>query len=373
MCGIFGHKFTRPDRRVIPLTAALSVLMECRGRDSWGYLNINEKGLHVRKDVGPISQGLTARSLRGTTQLIAHTRAATTGKVNAKNAHPLRYAHVIGVHNGIVVNHGDLNKRYNRSFEVDSHHIFAHIADECPLSEIDGYGAAVYVDDRELQRVHLTKWNGGTLAVAQIRAAGQPLGNVFASTRDALVAALGVAGMLQDSEIWQLDDERHYSLVGADMVEHKDDKPKFRFGFRTVKTTSHTAAYGHRVGGSGPGRTTGSCDGCQQDRTITLISRWAMAFCDDCKKEFFSMSEEDKRVYSALSAQTTNYISSTTTMSPATFLRDLKAEGEWITLNSQEADDNTCTDGKCSKLHDLEVDPVHAYQEQSVVALPSSV
>ena len=36
----------------------------------------------------------------------------------------------MGIHNGCITNHEALNIKYERKFEVDSMHIFAHIAEK---------------------------------------------------------------------------------------------------------------------------------------------------------------------------------------------------------------------------------------------------
>lgn len=88
---------------------------------------------------------------------VGHNRAATSGKVNAQNAHPFREKHIIVVHNGSVKNAKDLAET-----EVDSHTLaFALSQYDAPtaLGKIDGAYAVVWYDQQartlNLARNHL--------------------------------------------------------------------------------------------------------------------------------------------------------------------------------------------------------------------------
>ncbi|MCX7653486.1 MAG: glutamine--fructose-6-phosphate transaminase (isomerizing) [Fervidobacterium sp.] len=110
MCGIvgiIGHEF-----KVEDLIEGLKKL-EYRGYDSAGVAVIDEKGLYVSKSVGRIDALRnvveTQKIVRGG---IAHTRWATHGAPNDRNAHPHTdcSGKIAVVHNGIIENYQELKK-----------------------------------------------------------------------------------------------------------------------------------------------------------------------------------------------------------------------------------------------------------------------
>lgn len=106
MCGIVGYVAERP---VAPDLIASLARLEYRGYDSAG-LCLADPGFLVRKVVGRAAD-LDLSLLpgeRGGACGIAHTRWATHGKPEARNAHPHTHAGIAVVHNGIIENHAEL-------------------------------------------------------------------------------------------------------------------------------------------------------------------------------------------------------------------------------------------------------------------------
>ncbi len=131
MCGIVGAVARRNVSGI--LLAGLQRL-EYRGYDSAGVAVITDKGIDCRREVGKVqavAENLKAQPLFGTTG-IAHTRWATHGAPEVKNAHPHSSGKDIClVHNGIIENYEVLRKElieqgYEFRSETDSE-VVAHL------------------------------------------------------------------------------------------------------------------------------------------------------------------------------------------------------------------------------------------------------
>ena len=145
MCGIVGAV---ADRDVVPILIEGLRRLEYRGYDSAGVAVLNG-GTEVARlravgKVAKLTEALVASPTAG--QLgIAHTRWATHGVPNERNAHPhVSRDGVAIVHNGIIENHeelrGELEKLgYEFSSETDTeviaHRIHHHLASAPGLFE----------------------------------------------------------------------------------------------------------------------------------------------------------------------------------------------------------------------------------------------
>ncbi|MFA5184712.1 MAG: glutamine--fructose-6-phosphate transaminase (isomerizing) [Patescibacteria group bacterium] len=111
MCGIIGYLGLRPARPI--LLDGLKKL-EYRGYDSAGICLLENHDLIVFKKAGPVAK--LVQSLAATESSaslgIAHTRWATHGSPNEKNAHPHLDCRreIAVVHNGIIENYQSLKK-----------------------------------------------------------------------------------------------------------------------------------------------------------------------------------------------------------------------------------------------------------------------
>jgi len=103
MCGIIG--IIGKDAVAGPLLDALKRL-EYRGYDSAGIATLVDGGIERRRAEGKLENlesRIQSEPIAGTTG-IGHTRWATHGVPNEKNAHPHATKSVAVVHNGIIEN-----------------------------------------------------------------------------------------------------------------------------------------------------------------------------------------------------------------------------------------------------------------------------
>lgn len=205
MCGIAGFSLTGKEKiDPRPLAEALLLEIQSRGRDATGMAWTDRKASRIRVRKGAMPAGrFVAKSLKAlpaqTTTAVLHTRYATQGSPQDNgNNHPILRDPIVGVHNGHIVNDGDLfaQLREQRLAEVDSEAAFALLAGttdrpEEVLGRLEGRAALAWLDRRNADRLHLARVTGSPLAVAQTK--GGSL--IFASTRMNLQAALLRAGI----------------------------------------------------------------------------------------------------------------------------------------------------------------------------------
>lgn len=181
MCGIVGAV---AQRDVADILVEGLRRLEYRGYDSAGVAIIDSDKLNRVRRVGKVSElsdALSAEPLAGGTG-IAHTRWATHGEPNEKNAHP----HVSGeniavVHNGIIENHALLRTRLqgegfvfasDTDTEVIAHLIELELRTSNSLLEavqktrkqLEGAYGTVVIDRRDPERMVVAR-SGSPLVV----------------------------------------------------------------------------------------------------------------------------------------------------------------------------------------------------------------
>lgn len=116
MCGIFGYVGSR---KAVPIVLEGLKVLEYRGYDSAGFAGIENGKTLFYKDKGKISHlaQMIAKKRFNLTSAIAHTRWATHGGVDSKNAHPhFDMGQTLAiVHNGIIENHLKLKAQLQRN------------------------------------------------------------------------------------------------------------------------------------------------------------------------------------------------------------------------------------------------------------------
>lgn len=190
MCGLFGWQFeqsTLPSKRQRrKLAKALTWHMDKRGGQAWGvwsdgrlYKGINDANPHCK---------MWSRAAT----VMGHTRYATHGdKNNLDHAHPFKSGSIYLAHNGVLSNHAELNKKYDRKCEVDSQHLLLHLIEAKPFGEIEGYGVITFLDETAPGSVKLARLREkGDLSVAKTK-----FGCIWASTKDAVEEACEYANI----------------------------------------------------------------------------------------------------------------------------------------------------------------------------------
>ena len=145
MCGIVGYTGSK---MAFPIVISGLKRLEYRGYDSTGVALLND-GLKVYKKKGRVADlenAIIGKDLHGHTG-IGHTRWATHGEPNDKNAHPHSSASgkLVMIHNGIIENYAQLkkelvNKGYVFSSDTDSEILLNFIEEikennQCNLEE----------------------------------------------------------------------------------------------------------------------------------------------------------------------------------------------------------------------------------------------
>ena len=138
-----------------------------RGTDSTGVVIISSTGRHLFKTLDSSDDAVLKKEWqtevlnnidKNTISVIGHTRAATTGDVTIRNAHPFKYGHIVGAHNGMIQNWDEI-KGHKDKMQVDSEIIFgrlSHLKYKDALEELLGYYAVSFVDHNP-RALHLAK------------------------------------------------------------------------------------------------------------------------------------------------------------------------------------------------------------------------
>lgn len=119
MCGIIGYI---GKERCIPKIIDGLEALEYRGYDSAGVAYVTKNKINIVKEKGKIINLKKQLDFDTNTYLgIGHTRWATHGEANQKNAHPHKVNNITLVHNGIIENYIEIkNELINKGYQFKS-------------------------------------------------------------------------------------------------------------------------------------------------------------------------------------------------------------------------------------------------------------
>lgn len=231
MCGIVGYVGPKV---ATPLLLEGLKRLEYRGYDSAGVAIMNGAGVKTVKEAGKIAKLeslLVSAPVEGTTG-IAHTRWATHGPPNQKNAHPhmSQDGTIAVVHNGIIENATVLKQMlegrgYAFTSDTDTE-VLAHLIEEC----FDGN-----LEDAVLEALWQVEGTYGIAVISSVDAhkivaarKGSPLllglgdkENFIASDVSAILAHTRQVVYLEDGEMAVIDNEG-YRVIDMNAIEiHK--------------------------------------------------------------------------------------------------------------------------------------------------------
>ena len=224
MCGLWGWRIN-PDAMdrldVHVLATLLAYRANERGDDSWGVdmREPDQAMVQHQASIGSIRKTCRISTILAS-QVMGHTRRATVGAITELNCHPFHIGKIIGAHNGHISNWAELNKTYNRQYEVDSQHIFAHIAENLPLSTLIGSGVVTYYNTDAPDVLYFGFGSYNNIEIYSIGPKDNPYATVWGSERQWLEQALPMAG-IPENELWtyKTNAKTLYSLTKHNLEE----------------------------------------------------------------------------------------------------------------------------------------------------------
>ena len=230
MCGIFAYYGNRPDAAKMVIRGLKE--LEYRGYDSWGVAYKSEGDIEIVKEVGKIGDiKLTEQKFAKSNIAIGHSRWATHGGVNKKNAHPHSSSsrEIVLVHNGIFENYLELKKKLEKKgykFKSDTDtEVIAHLIHEHSktnnfsesiqkaITEIEGRYAIVVINKEDNSLIAARK--GSPLIVG----VGEQEGEFFiASDIPAFLKYTNKVIYLDDNQLLEINDQ---TIEFLDVLENK--------------------------------------------------------------------------------------------------------------------------------------------------------
>lgn len=165
MCGLFGGMSKSLTDGEISIIVQLGIVSALRGTDSTGVcIGTKQKGrqnYYVHKDTLSSAEFLNfnpvAKNLEKSNAFLVmgHCRYATSGAVSVDNAHPFKYDHIVGCHNGTIPDLRDW-----KSDRSDSSILIEKIAEQGikkPLQDVKKGSYALSLVDTKTNKLYFTR------------------------------------------------------------------------------------------------------------------------------------------------------------------------------------------------------------------------
>lgn len=221
MCGLFGWQWAKDKQPGKQQRANIGHILalenDKRGGHAWGVWSphLILRGLGKAEGHSPRFCGLMS--------VFGHCRYATHGANILRNAHPFEQEGVFLSHNGVISNHYDLNREKHRSHQVDSQHILSQLVEKKPMTDLRGYGAIVWADDKDTDEIYMGKLSSnGSLFVALTDA-----GMLWSSEESAAKKAIK-AGGLKFIQSFEIEAGKQYFAKGGAFFDDSDAKPSIK-------------------------------------------------------------------------------------------------------------------------------------------------
>lgn len=248
MCGIFGLMTgSKANLKADDVVKDSFVAGSLRGMDSCGVAAVDMMTAEYEWQKLPVngSTFITDKAalsimrdgMRPNTLTLAHTRAATHGRVSLNNAHPFivegqgttsNYRELVGIHNGSLT--GWASRKGASKFDVDSEWAFHQIFDEGENAFTSFQGAYCFVwwDSEDKETLNISLNDQRPMHIAFLKDGGM----AFASEAGMLAWLLERNGVERDGNILVLSSNFHYKFDVSD--------PK-SFSKKAIKSTALAA------------------------------------------------------------------------------------------------------------------------------------
>lgn len=304
---VAGPKVLLPATDAVAQVNMLFHLAESRGSEAAGLAIAAGDSLRVFKRAQParrmiasddyrrlVREAITDEAISGGLALIGHSRLVTNGSQGLEeNNQPVATRHIVGVHNGIVVNEASLWRAYpelEHTTAVDSEVIFRLVekfqADQAPIEKaiseayaaIQGEANVAFFDDSERSLALAT--NVGSLYFAQPAANGV---FYFASERYFLESLFRRAKAMPRSPVPSIEQ----LAPGQGLIVPIDGLAPRLFNFASVAHSGVSLRRGERrpiVDVSPKRPTLRRCTCCVLPHTFPFISFDSEGVCNFCRE-----------------------------------------------------------------------------------------
>lgn len=156
ICGVYSTNYSKPEQEIFRDLLLLNVW---RGHDSTGLVRIGKnKSVKSYRSLLPSPSFVESDAAKAVMDpkddvlgIIGHTRSATKGSIDIKNAHPFSFPSVAGVHNGTI--HRAF--KHSAEYDTDSEALYKNINEYgieqalCEIKDSDPAYVLNFVDKKE--------------------------------------------------------------------------------------------------------------------------------------------------------------------------------------------------------------------------------